>query len=470
MKFITPNHYVLPARGHIGWSAGRLILALAAGTTLSAGTPQGDLPAYRPATPPSTGAQYIHSDGTPHVTQKESELLARAAALAEQDLPAAIRLLASRVSESASPALDYMLGSYLQQAGQRESAESAYRDAVRKMPGFPAAINHLALLYLERDEPASGLETLQQLTGTGHADAYTYLLMGACLDLMHKPVSAEGAYRQALLLEPENHDARRGLARALIAQGRNREVLALSRELLEDRPADPELWRLRCTAHLALGESDAAITGIETALSLDAAPADLLPTLGNLYINRRQFKHAARAYLSYADREAPDVSRILAAANHLVDRGAFVEAEVLADKAGLELKARGSTASAGDLRVLNRVRGRLAASRGDTETAARILRNLLRDAPLDGRIMLELANILVETGEPDDARTWFERARRIAEYETEALLAQAQLEVHRGRYHDAAELLEKAAERDPSPHITRFLEQVRTIAETSNRQ
>jgi tetratricopeptide (TPR) repeat protein len=330
------------------------------------------------------------------------------------------------------------------------------------MPAFRAARNNLARVYLALDRPNDAMSCFRALVELGQADHDTFLLLGHSLLLQDQPVSAEGAYRQALMLDPGDPDTLRGLIKCLIAQERNAEVLALTRELQRQFPIDAELWNLRANAHLALDQPDAAIAAIETARLLGAASPPLLAMLGDLYLNREQPEDAVEAYRGAFAGARPSTAQMLQAARGLLFYGAVDEAEQITGR--LLSEERKSTLSADQRIQAQHLQARVAVLREQSEVAMQIYEDLLKEDPLNGEALLSLANLHADAGKADEARMSLERAARIEGHEVRALVRQAQLEVEAGRFADAVPLLESAQAFRDQPHVARYLEQVRRLA------
>ena len=410
------------------------------------------------------GADRKANPFAPSVTQAEAALLERALAESRHALPSAISIVQEENSETSSAALDFALGNFHYQNGDMSSAELAYVKAARKLPTFRAALNNLARVYLARDKPRRAMSVFQALIRDGQGDAATYRLLGHSLDQLSQPVSAEGAYRHALLLDPGNTEAMRGLARALIHQQRNTEVLSLTQELQQQAPYDEELWSLRANAHLAMGQIDETINAIETAQLLGAVRPALWATLGDLYLNRGQPKDAVTAYTKAFAVDRPNVHHMLQAAHSLLFYDATEEAAELMERVHDMAKDPGLTPE--QAQRAEGLKARLFVQRGETDAATQVYLEILKKNPLDGESILALADVYRQAGRRGDTRILLEQASRIEGFEAQALVALAQQAVEQSRFSEAVDLLERAQAFNPQPHIARYLEQVRRITPT----
>lgn len=400
----------------------------------------------------------------PTVTRQEADAIGLALKRAESDLAGAMAGLAAQTGPQASAALDYTLGNLYSQTNRLDAAAAAYREAVRKFPRFRAAQNNLGRVAIMQDRPREAMDAFAALARDGQADAETMLLFGHAATLAEEPVTAESAYRHALLLRPGDGEARRGLARSLLQQERYAEASALVRELIAQDPAQPELWSLRTSVQLSGQEADAALTSLETARRLGAATSDMLATLGDLYLNRQQPRDAVDAYLAaFAATGGVSVARQLRAAEGLLSAGDVPGAERLLQQAEAREQANPAGSEPADGRKRLHLRAQAARLKGESGTARAAYRELVRRDPLDAEAILGLGDLDRDEGKPDDAVLNYERAARVAGFESQALVRQAEVEVERGRYGAAVALLESAQAFKAQPQVARYLEQVRRL-------
>jgi tetratricopeptide (TPR) repeat protein len=404
----------------------------------------------------------------PSVTQAEAGLVERVGAVAATNQVRAIAMARSAAGPDASAALDFTLANLLFHARQWDEAMEAYRAALRKMPEFRAARVNLAKAAILQGQPEEAVQACRQLLRTAHADADVLLLLGQALLGTGDAVSAEAAFRQALLYGAGASEARQGLARALLLQGRDDESAALLGEMLRDEPTRLEWWRLRAHALLQAGRRHDAAQALETARRLGGVDGAMLAALADLHLDAGQPDAAVARYRDAREHGALSPPHLLRAAEGLILTGDTGRAaELLSEAAAWE--ERDPAAWDGEpRRQRQRIAAELALADGRFEEAVGILRTLLRQDPLDGRSLLKLGDLLREQGRPEDAMLAFERAARVAGLEADGLVRQAQVEVERGRYSRAVELLESAQAFRDQPHVSRYLRQVRRLADTSS--
>jgi tetratricopeptide (TPR) repeat protein len=85
-----------------------------------------------------------------------------------------------------------------------------------------------------------------------------------------EPDRAERAFREALLADPANLEAREGLARALLALGRHPEALAELNAVLGRDARRGSAERIRSEVLMAQGRYDEAVFHLKRAMELDS--------------------------------------------------------------------------------------------------------------------------------------------------------------------------------------------------------
>jgi protein O-GlcNAc transferase len=397
-------------------------------------------------------------DIEPTVSRAEAEALNAAQGLAETNLTAAVAFLREQSGSDSSAALDFALGNFLFQNEELEQAAAAYSAAIDKLPLFQRALENLGRVHLLREDAGQALAVYRKLVENGLATAESYALLAQTHLLRENYVSAENAFRHCLLLKPDDREAKLGLAKCLLQQRRLAESRALVAELLAATPAAGELWSLRANISLAMDRADEALTAIESARRLGAADAQMLATLGDIYLNREQPRQAVAAYRESFAAQPPAFDRLLMVAQALLSLDAVAEAESFLQQAGQSGQAEDRQSE------LLGLRGEIALQQGDPDRAAKIYRRALKLDPLDGELLTRLARIEWERGNIEEAIIICEQAARIRGSEHAALLLHAQIEVECGNYPQALPLLERALAFRRTAHVERYREQVRRLA------
>ena len=401
---------------------------------------------------------FVHAAGDPfepEVSSADRRLLQEAIDVGQTNAIAAARMLAT--GDRRGAAVAFTAGNFYFQAESYTEAATAYEEAIEKFPRFRSARANLGRVYLLQDEPAKTIQLYQSLVADGQADADVYLLLGHALQMQSRPVSAETAFRQALLLNPEKAEAMKGLIQTLLEQERYQEALALTGEVLALQPDNRELWRLRANAMMLLSRYSQAIQTIETAKRLHLVDAELLSLQGDLFLHAGQPADALSAYMDAFGQAPPSPEQALRAMEGFL---------MLEDAAGMQqllsvLETEDWLAE--HQSALLRMRAQNALQTENLEEAASLSEKAVALNPLDGRALFLLADLAEQAGELERAVLYCERAARISGYEVDAWVRQAQIEVRRNRLERAIPLLESAQAREDQPHVARYLEQLRRM-------
>jgi tetratricopeptide (TPR) repeat protein len=398
----------------------------------------------------------------PKVTKKEADILNQVATLSEKGLKLALEFIQPKITSDCSSALDFSVGNIYFQLERYDEAESAYQKALQKMKTFDRARANLARLLLQQEKSDEALKELQHILINGVPKPSVLTLTGYTYLLREQPIPAESAYRQALLLKPEDSNAYLGLAKALLLQERFKEAGKILEDVVRTHPQRGELWSLLANARLGLEKPLKAIVALETARRLGVTTAEAMATLGDLYLNQGQYDEAVSAYKEAFAKAKPSKTRLFRAIAGFLYARQPKRAHILLDRARVMRKKR-------ELSEKERIRllwleAREAQLNKKTKKAVELYRGLLEKDPLHGQAIMALGELYQAEGELTKAIMAFERAARISRYRVTALTKQAQVEVKRENYHKAIELLNQAQSVQPRENVARYLKQLRHLA------
>ena len=131
----------------------------------------------------------------------------------------------------------------------------------------------------------------------GGGDALTYGLLGYAYSSVENNLSAESAYRMAILLDPVTVDWKMGLARSLFKQESYSQAVALCGRLITDQPDRADLWLLQANAYIWLKQPLKAAENYEFVDRLGKSTVDSLNMLGDIYTNEELFEMAVNSYI-----------------------------------------------------------------------------------------------------------------------------------------------------------------------------
>ncbi len=409
-------------------------------------------------------ASYIPATSIePDVTEDERERVQELLALiGEGSFDEAITRIARLRTDASTAVYEFLLGNIHFQADRLDEAAAAYLEAVRKYPNFRRAWKNLGLIRVKQQDFASALPALSKVIELGGGDGRTYGLLGFGYASTGDSIAAESAYRMAILLDPGTIDWKMQLGRALFMQQRYADAAALVGRLIEQNPAEPNLWILQANAFIGLGEPRRAAENYEMVDKLGASTVDTLNMLGDIYINEGLFDAAVATYDRAMELDLDSrPERALRAARVMVAQGAYAPTKTMV-QAIKDLY--GYTLEDADRKELLRVEARIAVAEGAGEEQVRILEEIIRLDPLDGDALLLLGQHHHRQDEAERAIFYFERAASLPAFEADAKVRHAQVLVGQQRYAEALPLLRQAQSVRPRESVRDFIEQVERFA------
>ncbi len=431
----------------------------------------------------------------PSVTMDERDTLQEILKLIGEDkLERAKERLQDDRGENASAVYDFTVGNIFFQQGELDDAAAAYRIAVEKYPKFRRAWKNLAIIYVRQEKFESAALALTRVVELGGGDSVTYGLLGFSYSRLEKHISAESAYRMAVLLDPETLDWKLGMARSFFMQERFAEAAAMCQQMIVEYPSQIDLWLLQANAFISMEQPLRAAENYELLHRMGESTFDTLSTLGDIYINAELFGLAVDAYmraLAVDDLGEPD--RVVRGIKALAGRKAMGQAEQLIDRVD-EVFADKLTDET--RKEILKIQARLAVARGGSAEEAKILEQIIQLDPRDGEALILLgqyymrqfdrtyeraqaakANDKAQDTEKltDEAETYFakaamrfEQAANIDSVEADARVRHAQLLVKKKQYKDALRLLRQAQRINPRDNVQEYLEQVERIAKSQS--
>lgn len=408
------------------------------------------------------GSYGFLSEAEPRLNAEEQKVYRdKIVPLLREDPKQAVGELQKLIRPEASAIFDFTLGNLLFQADDLTNAVTHFEAALTKFPDFRRAQKNLGLVYLRAGNYEAAIKPLSRTVSLGGADSKTFGLLGFAQMNLQRYASAEAAYRQALLFEPENLDFRLGLVKCQIAQANYDAALVLLDELIRQFPAKDNLWALQANVFIQKEQPAKATVKFEMLRRLGKATPAQLFTLGDLYLAQEIRDLALNAYLEGVEKDAgANPAKALRAAELLVARGALPEAKQIFAR----LKAATTPLAGNDELRLLKLEAKAALAAGEGEQAAAVLEKISERNPLDGEALLLAGDHYARTGQKEKAQLRYETAAKLEGFEADALLKQAQLKVQGQKYAEAVELLRKAQKSKARDNVQRYLERVEQLA------
>jgi tetratricopeptide (TPR) repeat protein len=411
------------------------------------------------------GGYGINADVEPRLGKDEVAILERVQPLMAKDLPAAEAMLKKAIRPESSAILDFTLGGIQFQQEKMAEALENHNKAVAKFPSFRRAWRNLGFIHVRAGDYDETIKAFTRMIELGGSDAGAFGLLGYAHFAKQDYQPAEAAFRNALLLQPDNTQWRLGLTQCVFKQHKYEDAAALLDVLIARYPEKPEFWLLQAHTFLGLKQPLAAAGNLEVIDRLGKATADSAFTLGDIYLTENLPDLAMRAYnrgIEIDDKQSP--GRALRSAEALLARGATSQASAVTEHLQAAFGARLEDA---DKRKLLKLQARLSlASGADSSESVAVLLEVISLDPLDGEALLLLGKHYARHNEPDRAIFYYERAAGLEACEAEAKVRHAQVLAGLSRYGEAIPLLRRSLQLKQREDIARYLEQIERLAKS----
>ncbi|MEM7519010.1 MAG: tetratricopeptide repeat protein, partial [Planctomycetota bacterium] len=242
------------------------------------------------------------TDIEPRLTAEEAEDLQEIIELIQTDRKdrAMVRLERGN-NPAASATFPFLIGQLHSDAEELEKALPYYDEAIERFSKFQRAWEYKALIHFQLGESEEAATAFSRAVSLGKVDERTFGLMAVCLLNGENYISAETAFRHALMLNPSRVEWKQGLARALFMQERYPEAVALFSSLLAENPESAEFWLLQGNALLGMNEPMRAAENFRIAEQLGGATNASLNLLADIYANEGLNDLAVECYVSAFD-------------------------------------------------------------------------------------------------------------------------------------------------------------------------
>lgn len=408
----------------------------------------------------------VKSDVEPPLNEQEDDYLKQLQPHLErqEEINDCIDTFKGLITADSTARFDYELGMLYFRKGDLAAAEQCLKQAVTRFPRFLRAHQNLGMVLTRTSHFTQAVEHLTQAVALGQADEQLYGLLGYAYMQAQQPLSAETAYRNAIMLGPKSIDWKMGLAQALFKQSKAAEAVALLGELLKDHPEKTELWSLQAAAQLANKAPLEAAKNYELLSMMGKASAENLGTLGDIYLSEGIFPLATSAYLRALQAPSAKPEAAVRATELLAQRGANDEVRQMV--AGIQEHA---PMLDGALRgKLMKLQARIELAEDAPEAAVKLLEEVHAASPLDGEAILLLADHYGRIGQVERSLFYLERALKVSAVEADAALRMAQAMMKKSAsaadkqkrveaMQRAIELLKRAQELKPREAVGKYL-------------
>lgn len=184
----------------------------------------------------------------------------------------------------------------LHQQGEREAAESAYREVLQRQPGFVEALHGLGVLLSQAGRSDEALPLLKRAIDESPSQASLHFHYAAALEDAGRHDLAICHLQTALQLKPHFPEASVQLGGQLQTQGRYEDALPVCRQAVQQAPNEPAAHYHLGTVLFHLGQPSEALTSLTEACRLDPDYAKAHWNSGMALFHLKRFDEAWEKY------------------------------------------------------------------------------------------------------------------------------------------------------------------------------
>jgi tetratricopeptide (TPR) repeat protein len=340
-------------------------------------------------------------------------------------------------------------------------AEEEFKAAQKIDSTSEEVVLSMARLYSEQGDMERAAKVIAEVPATDRTSRENFALAGI-YDTLKKPKEAASAYQATLDQDPDNADAKRGLAAALTASGQMDAASKIYSQILGADPKDPQALIHQAEIQRQQGEYDRSLATLNTAKSL---VADNNPEIS---FNEALDYDALGRY-----NDSIQTLRAVLAQTKSTDgkysEGELTNRSIFLDRLGIVAREAGRTDDAIDAYTQMVALGPDYKVRGyDGEVQAyrdahkwnlalQLAAEAAKAMPASHEIQLTYASQLADSGKVDDAVKLATAQLTGTPDDSDVLLTLADIQIRAKRWKDASQTLDKAEEKTTKPEQKVFV-------------
>jgi len=330
-----------------------------------------------------------------------------------------------------------LVGLHLRNGNAKQAVASA-QEAVAAIPDNAALLEVLGRAQLAAKDNNQALITFNKLSALQPASPQPQVRLAEASLAAGDKESAQKSLQRALDIKPDLLEAQRGLIALHLDADRYREAVAIAREVQKQRPREIIGFALEGDIGAAKKQWNDAIAAYRAGLKVAAAP-DLAIKLHSTLRASQQNEEADRFAAGWLKQYSKDTAFLLylgdlAATRKEYDKAMTYYRKVLETQPNQPIALNNLAWSAGQIKhpkaleyaekanqmapnqpAIMDTLAMLLAERGDTARALELLREALRRQPQGTPIRLNLAKVLIQTGDRTAARKELEELAKLGD-------------------------------------------------------
>lgn len=331
---------------------------------------------------------------------------------------------------------------------ESEKARLQFETAQKIDPNSEDVALNLSRLYSESGDMKRAIETLQSVPPDDRTAKLAFAL-GASYDQIKDTKQAVAAYQQAVDLDPDNLDARRGLAQALLNNNQLDDALHAYQEISSADPQDAQALVRIAECQRRQGHYEVALATLKRAQALSSDTDEILynealtlDALGRYPESTKLLEslvtHSAKANNVYTDGEKNNRSIFLERLANVEREQNRTEEAVAAYQEmvhlGGEIADRGYEGEVDAYRDAKQY-----------DKAAEVARQASKALPENKQIQLMLAAQLADTGHADEGLRIIDAQLKHSPEDRDVYLALAQIDTRLRHWKEASDDIDQAA-------------------------
>ena len=326
-------------------------------------------------------------------------------------------------------------------------AEAEFKEAQRIDGTSEEVILNIARLYTEQGQMDKAVTALTSIPEDDRSARMEFALAGI-YDTQKKPKEAAAAYKRSLDIDPENADAKRGLANSLIAAGKVAEAGKVYEDLVHTDPQDAQSLIRAADIERREGKYDEALATLKKAKAIVTDNPELSYNEALTYDSLGRYDEAVSTLKSLlASTEHPDGK---------YNEGETSNRSIFLDRLGIVYREQGKTAeSVAAFKQLAALGGDYVqrGAEGEVDTyrdahqwaaAATAAAAAARAQPKNREVQLMYARQLADAGKLEDAIRLAEKQLNGTPEDRDVFYTVADIEVRAKRWKEASAQLDKA--------------------------